>query len=146
MGRARESHTRGGAHLSPCPRVDRTGWSDWVGNMTIGGRFGLSMYNIVGGAAATASYWGLGMQAYEAGPDTVEGIDTGAPLAAKAAASIDPRISPIIASFFLAWGQYGTVAEPMNYYTAGAGPLMNPYGIYSILCELIEHVLCSAAR
>ena len=45
--------------------------------MTIGGRFGLSQYNIVGGAAATAAYWGLGMQAYEAGPDTVEGIDSG---------------------------------------------------------------------
>ena len=40
----------------------RTSPADWVGNMTIGGRFGLSQYNVVGGAAATAAYWGLGMQ------------------------------------------------------------------------------------
>lgn len=49
--------------------------------------------------------------------------------------------TPSVLPMSQSWGQYGDFVEPLNYYTAGAGPLLDQYGIYDILCAL--HSTCA---
>jgi hypothetical protein len=86
--------------------------------------------------AAEASFNGLYFQAYESGPDTVQGIDAGPPLWAKANASADPRLTPILFDYLQAWHSYGPFMGPQNYFTFGAGELQDPYGIYDVLYNM----------
>lgn len=70
------------------------------------GPWGLGEPNTVARMAATAAYWGL------SGPDTVQGLDTGAALDAKAKASVDPRLIPIVTDYLTSWHSYGAFMGP----------------------------------
>ena len=107
--------------LTPQQVLD--GWRSYQQNISLAGPYGFGSVNYVAGMAATAGYFGLYFQAYESGPDTVQGLDAGQPLWAKGNASADPRIEPIVFDYLQAWHQYGQIAGPMNYFTLGAGPL-----------------------
>ena len=112
------------------------GWQSYAANISIAGPYDVGGPNYLASFAATCTYYGIYCQAYESGPDTVQGIDAGGPLYAKANASIDPRITPIITNYIRDWHSYGQQMYPMNYFTAGAGPLQDKYGIYSILYNM----------
>jgi hypothetical protein len=112
------------------------GWRSYQQNISLAGPWGMGRVNYVAQMSAAAAYWGLFMQAYESGPDTVEGIDSGPPLWAKANASADARITAIIVDHLQSWHSYGAHMGPENYYTLGAGMLQNPYGIYTVLQDM----------
>ena len=118
---------------SPSLTVDEViaGWESSVANYSLDGPFGFGRGNDIASLAATAAYWGLGLQFYEGGSDTVGGIDSGAPLWAKANASADPRLEGITVKYLTSIASYGS--ENLNWYTAGAGPLQDQYGIYTLI-------------
>jgi len=130
--------TIGPAASSPALTVDEVlaGWRSFQQNVSVAGAGGFSRVNFVASLSAAAAYWGLRCQAYESGPDTVQGIDDGPPLWAKANASGDPRIAPIVFDYLQAWHLLGEHMGPQNYFTFGAGPLQDRYGIYSILQDM----------
>ncbi len=86
--------------------------------------------------ASEAIFNGLYFQSYESGPDTVQGIDSGSPLWAKANASADARLTPILFDYLQSWHAYGALMGPQNYFTFGAGELQDPYGIYTVLWDM----------
>ncbi len=112
------------------------GWASWAANISIAGPYGAGGPNFVAPFAATGAFWGLECRAYEAGPDTVEGIDEGAPLWAKANASLDARIEPILVPYLRDWASLGPHMGAMNWYNAGAGSVDSPYGIYPVLYDM----------
>ena len=130
--------TIGDAAASPALTVDAVlaGWRSYQQNISVDGAGGFSEVNYVASFAAAALYWGLSAQAYEAGPDTVEGIDDGPALWAKANASADPRIEPIVFDYLQSWHALGPQMGPQNYFAFGAGPLDNRYGIYTVLQDM----------
>lgn len=127
--------TIGDAVNSPTLTVEQVlaGWRSYQQNISLEGAGGISSVNYVASFSAAASYWGLYATAYESGPDTVEGIDSGPPLWAKANASADPRIEPIVFDYLQSWHAYGPHMGAMNYFTFGAGTLDDQYGIYDVL-------------
>ena len=101
---------------SPALTVDEVvaGWESCVSNYSIDGELGIGQGNDIAAAAATAAYWGVGLQFYEGGSDTVGGIDSGPPLWAKANASIDPRLESITLRYLTALASYGPMVEPLK--------------------------------
>lgn len=111
------------------------GWRSYQQNISLAGA-GFGRDNYVASLSAAALYWGLACHAYESGPDTAQGLNEGAPLWAKGNASADVRIQPIIVDYFQSWASLGPHMGPLNYYTFGAGPLDDRYGIYSVLQDM----------
>lgn len=77
-------------------------------------------------AARRAKTWGLKLEAYEGGLDTYGATS----IAAKQAASLDPRITDILTGFMNTW--YAKGGDLFNYFTLGARSFNSPYGNYSI--------------
>lgn len=127
--------TIGPAAEDPALTVDAViaGWESYLANISLAGPFGNGSPNYVAGFAATCSFWGISCRCYESGPDTAQGINSGPPLWAKANASADPRVGPIVTDFLQLWASHGAQMSEANYFTAGAGPLDDQYGIYDIL-------------
>ena len=130
----------GDVAASPALTVDEViaGWASSVANYSLDGPFGVGRGNDIAAAAETAAFWGVGLQFYEGGSDTVGGIDSGPPLWAKANASADPRLEGITLKYLTGLAAYGPVVEPLNWYTAGAGPLDDQYGIYSVTTDILN--------
>ena len=89
--------------------------------------------------AALCGYYGLQLRAYEGGPDTSCPGPTSncsdVSLRARAAASIDDRLTPIIEGYLNDWAAWG-VTGPLNYFVAGATPLLDKYGVYGLLYDM----------
>lgn len=89
--------------------------------------------------AALCGYFGLQLRAYEGGPDTSCPGPTSncsdASLRARAAASIDDRLTPIIEGYLNDWAAWG-VTGPLNYFVAGATPLLDKFGVYGLLFDM----------
>lgn len=121
---------------SPALTADQVlqGWQDSVANLSIAR--GLGGPNYLAKYSALAAYYGLSFQAYEGGPDTVEGIDQGGPLYAKANASVDPRITPICVEYLKVWSEYGQMMGPLNWFAIGAADTLDQYGIYAVLWSM----------
>ena len=89
--------------------------------------------------AALCGYFGLQLRAYEGGPDTscpgATSNCSDASLRARAAASIDDRLTPIIEGYLADWAAWG-VTGPLNYFVAGATPLLDRYGVYGLLYDM----------
>jgi hypothetical protein len=113
-----------------------SGWRSYQQNISLAGPYGWGQENYVAGMVSTALYYGLNMQAYESGPDTAQGLNSYPALWAKGNASADPRIEAIIVDYLTAWHAYGPAMGPQNYFTLGAGPLDDKYGIYSVLQDM----------
>lgn len=113
------------------------GWRSYQQNISLAGPYGWGAENYVASMASTAMYYGLYFQSYESGPDTAQGLNTYPALYSKGNASADPRIEPIIVDYLTAWHAYGPTAGPQNYFTLGAGPLDDVYGIYSVLQDMV---------
>lgn len=130
--------TIGDAANSPSLTADEVlaGWRSYQQNISVAGTGGFSNLNYVASLSAAAAYWGLRAQAYEAGPDTAQGLNDGPPLWAKANASADPRITQIVFDYLQSWHLLGDHMGPQNYYTFGAGPLQDRYGIYTIVQDM----------
>ena len=130
--------TIGDAANSPSLTTEQVldGWRSYQQNISLAGPWGLGSVNYVAGMACTAAYYGLDFVSYESGPDTVQGLDAGQPLWAKGNASADARIEPIVFDYLQSWHAYGQFMGPQNYYTLGAGPLDDRYGIYSVLQDM----------
>lgn len=130
--------TIGDAGNDPNLTVDEViaGWTSYANNISINGPYDVGGPNYIAGFSATCSFWGIYCTAYESGPDTVQGLDTGQALYAKANASVDPRLTPIITNYIRNWHSLGGQMKGMNYFTAGAGPLQDKYGIYTILYNM----------
>jgi hypothetical protein len=130
--------TIGDAAEDPALTVEAVlaGWRSYQQNISLAGPFGWGQENYVAGMASTALYYGLNMQAYESGPDTAQGLNSYPALWAKGNASADPRIEAIIVDYLTAWHAYGPAMGPQNYFTLGAGPLDDKYGIYSVLQDM----------
>jgi len=130
--------TIGDAVNSPSLTTEQVleGWRSYQQNISLGGPWGQGSVNYLAGMAATAAYYGLDFASYEAGPDTVEGLDAGQPLWAKGNASADPRIEPIVFDYLQSWHAYGQFMGAQNYFTLGAGPLDDRYGIYTVLQDM----------
>ena len=77
-------------------------------------------------AKTRATNAGLKLVAYEGGIDTFGD----ASITAKAAASLDPRIQPIMTRYLNVW--YADGGDQFNWYTLGARSYNSPYGTYSI--------------
>lgn len=120
--------TIGEAASSSTLTVDEVlaGWRSYQQNISVAGAGGFSGVNYVASLSAAAAYWGLRCQAYEAGPDTVQGIDDGPPLWAKANASADPRITPIVFDYLHAWHMLGERACVCFRHPAPAHPSQPP--------------------
>lgn len=129
--------TIGDVASSPALTADEVlaGWRSYQQNISLAGA-GFGRGNYVAALSAAGAYWGLAVQAYEAGPDTAQGLNAGGPLFAKGNASADPRISPIIFDYLQSWHELGAHMGPMNYFTFGAGPLDDKYGIYAVLQDM----------
>jgi len=83
-----------------------------------------------------AYHYGLQMRAYEGGPDTA-GPNLGpAYLAVKGAASVDARIQGRVETYLTSWYAYGSIMGPLNYFVAGATPLIDQWGVYGILYDM----------
>jgi len=78
------------------------------------------------GIVSRAQKYGLKPVAYEGGIDTF-GANS---IAAKAAASVDPRIEDIITGFLNTW--YSDGGTLFNWYSLGGRSFNSPYGTYSI--------------
>jgi hypothetical protein len=131
----------GPATNNPKLTVDEVvaGWTETVANQTLSGPSGLGGTNFVAEVAATCGYWGLSCHGYEGGPDTVGGNTSdcaSCPLAAKANASVDRRIGPIITHYLQDWYSYGEMMGPLNHYSASASSQMDQYGIYSLTWDM----------
>jgi hypothetical protein len=89
--------------------------------------------------AALCGYFGLQLRAYEGGPDTSCPGPTSncsdVSLRARAAASIDDRLTPIIEGYLNDWAAWG-VTGPLSFFVAGATPLLDKYGVYGILYDM----------
>ena len=130
--------TIGDVASSPALTPDEVlaGWRSYQQNISVAGAGGFSRLNYVAQLSAAAAYWGLRCNAYESGPDTAQGLNEGPPLWAKANASGDPRITPIVFDYLQAWHMLGDHMGPMNYFTFGAGPLQDRYGIYTVVEDM----------
>jgi len=118
------------------PQDVLAGWRSFQQNISLSGR-GFAQENFVASMAATAAYYGVYFQSYESGPDTAQGINSGGPLWAKANASVDPGIESIVFDYLQSWHDLGgSIMGPQNYFTLGAGPLDDPYGIYAVLQDM----------
>jgi hypothetical protein len=89
--------------------------------------------------AAFAAFHGLQLRAYEGGPDSsCPGATSNCSqvsLHARANASIDDRLTPIIQQYLNDWAGWG-VTGPLNYFVAGATPLLDKYGVYGLLYDM----------
>ena len=54
----------------------------------------------------------------------------------KADSAVDPRIQSRIVTYLTNWFQYGQAMGPLNYFVAGATPLIDQYGIYGLLYDM----------
>ena len=102
---------------------------------------GLSEDNPTALHTALCAYYSLQLRAYEGGPDTAcpgpTSSCSAASLAARANASIDARLTPIIEQYLQNWAQWGSnVMGPLNYFVAGATPLLDRYGVYGLLYDM----------
>jgi hypothetical protein len=79
---------------------------------------------------ALASWYGLRWLAYEGGSDT---FGAGS-IAAKAAASMDPRIEGLCLRYLQIWNEAG--GDLFMWYTAGAGQWTSPYGAWELTTDL----------
>ncbi len=79
---------------------------------------------------AFASWYGLPFFAYEAGPDT---FGQGS-IAAKKAASLDPRLLDICKRYLSSW--YAGGGQMLMWYTAGAGNWDTQYGTWGLTTDL----------
>jgi len=79
---------------------------------------------------ALASWYRLGWLAYEGGADT---FGPGS-IAAKAAASMDPRLRELCVRYMTAWSQAG--GGMLVWYTAGAGRWNHPFGTWELTTDL----------
>lgn len=79
---------------------------------------------------ALASWYGLRWLAYEAGSDT---FGPGS-IAAKAAASLDPRFVPLCLDYLRAWDEWD--GDLLVWYTAGAGRWDGPFGTWELTRDL----------
>jgi hypothetical protein len=133
----------GPAAASPAltPQQVLDGWGASVAAVTISSA-GVGGTNYVAPFAALAGFHGLELLAYEGGVDTVEGINAGPPLWAKANASADPRVAGIVGALLAAWAEHGGMVGAFNWFSLGAGVLQNPFGIYDVLVDM--RVLSSA--
>lgn len=55
---------------------------------------------------------------------------------ARANASIDARLTPIIEDYLRNWAAWGPHVGPLNYFVAGATPLLDKYGVYGLLYDM----------
>jgi hypothetical protein len=89
--------------------------------------------------AALTAYHGLQLRAYEGGPDSscpgATSDCSQSSLYARANASIDERLTPIIEQYLRDWAAWG-VTGPLNYFVAGATPLLDKYGVYGLLYDM----------
>lgn len=89
--------------------------------------------------AALAAYNGLQLRAYEGGPDSscpgATANCSQVSLHARANASIDDRLTPIIEQYLNDWAGWG-VTGPLNYFVAGATPLLDKFGVYGLLYDM----------
>jgi hypothetical protein len=81
-------------------------------------------------AFSRANAYGLKLEAYEGGIDTY-GANS---VAAKAAGSLDPRMTDILTGFMDTW--YSKGGDLFNWYTLGARSFSSPYGSYSITDDI----------
>ena len=97
---------------------------------------GVDVRNPLAVHVALAYHYGLQMRAYEGGPDTA-GPNLGpAYLKVKGDASVDPRIQARVETYLTSWYQYGAAMGPLNYFVAGATPLIDQWGVYGILFDM----------
>ncbi len=80
--------------------------------------------------ATLATKYGLKMAAYEGGPDTFGANN----IAAKKAASLDPRMKDIMVDYLRMWSSKG--GDQFNWFVIGAGKFESPYGTWSITDNL----------
>jgi hypothetical protein len=79
---------------------------------------------------ALGVYYGLGVLAYEGGPDTFGGNN----LAAKKAAHLDPRMREICVRYLNDWYGYG--GELFMWFVCGAGNWDRPYGAWQLTNDM----------
>jgi hypothetical protein len=77
-----------------------------------------------------ATYYGLRDFAYEAGPDTLGPHN----IAAKAAASLDPRMETLVIDFLDAW--YANGGGLINWFVAGPTNYNTPYGTWGLTNDI----------
>lgn len=90
----------------------------------------LPIVNALEGNMALASWYGLKFLAYEGGPDT---FGPGS-LAAKKAASLDPRMLELCTSYLRSWYRQG--GDMLMWYMAGAGNWDTRYGTWELTTDL----------
>ncbi len=79
-----------------------------------------------------ATYYGLKMAAYEGGPDTFGPNN----IAAKKAATLDPRMKDLVERYLKVW--YSKGGHQFNWFTAGAGIFDTQYGTWSLTNDLSD--------
>ena len=79
-----------------------------------------------------ATYFGLKLCAYEGGPDTFGPNN----IAAKKAASLDPRMSGLVTRYLNMW--YAKGGDQFNWFVLGASNFDTPYGTWALTDNLRE--------
>ena len=79
-----------------------------------------------------ATYYGLKLCAYEGGPDTFGPNN----IAAKKAASLDPRMGDLVTRYLNIW--YAKGGEQFNWFVLGASNFDTPYGTWALTDNLRE--------
>jgi hypothetical protein len=83
-------------------------------------------------AKSIATNYGLKLEAYEGGIDTFGDQS----VAAKKAASLDPRVEGVIMDYLNTWFSKG--GDQFNWFTLGARSFNSPFGTYSITDRITD--------
>jgi PA14 domain/Carbohydrate binding module (family 35)/Carbohydrate binding module (family 6)/K319L-like, PKD domain len=84
--------------------------------------------------AGLATSYGLQMMAYEGGPDTFGGNN----IAAKRAATLDPRMRNLVDDYLAAW--YGHGGGQFNWFVTGATDYTTPFGTWGLAENINQQV------
>ena len=86
--------------------------------------------NMIAQYAATATYYGLKLLAYEGGPDTFGPNN----IAAKREASLDPKMRELCVRYLNNWYKFG--GGLFNWFVAGAGDYNTQYGTWGLTNDM----------